>query len=70
MGDEEQRRCLLATLKGSIAKASIVERRDDRLAGASRCDYEIAMSVVDLALNFDLLEHLGLVRPRADLESS
>ena len=44
-----------------LAQSSVVQRGDDRLAGSGRCDNEIAVPVVKLALCVELLQHLGLV---------
>src|SRR5690606_36695137 len=50
-------------------EVSVVKRGDHSLAGSGRGDDEIAVVVVDRALDLELLEHLLLVGVRADLEA-
>src|SRR5690606_23335384 len=50
-------------------EVSVVKSGDHSLAGSGRGDDEIAVVVVDRALDLELLEHLLLVGVRADLEA-
>ena len=69
MSDEQERWRRFAALKRRVAETAIVEGSNDGLTRASGCDDKVAVSVVDLAFDLDLLEHLGLIRPGTNLET-
>ncbi len=65
MRHEEQAR----TAAGLLGQALVVEGGDDRLAGASRGDEQVAVPVVHHPLDLELLEHLRLVRVGPHLQA-
>ena len=60
--DKQQRR--------AAQHACVVESGDDGLTSAGRGDDEVAVAVVDLAFDLEVVEDLGLVRVGADLQAA
>ena len=52
----------------ALPEPAVVERRDERLAGAGGGHDEVAVAMMPLALGLEALEHLALERPRLQVE--
>src|SRR5688572_7329197 len=72
MSDEEQARGVegvgFPAVVSLLCEPLVIQRRNDRIAGAGSSDDEVAMTMMSFPFNGELLDHLPLMRPRLDIE--